>query len=410
LRARLRRTFRSFEVRNYRLYFLGQTVSTSGSWMQQIAIAWLVLDLTGSAFALGVTVALQALPYLVVGIWGGLIADRLPKRRLLICTQLAHTIVPFVLWALVAGGRIEMWIVYVLVLFRGFVNTLDNPARQSFVSEMVGRDRIVSAVSLNASVVQAGRLVGPAIAAVILATLGLAPCFLLNGLTFLFMVAMLLLMNPGELTPAPPAARGRGQVRDALAVVARTPDLRLPLLLMTVVGLLSFNFNVVLPAIARFTFHGTATTYALMMGFLAVGAFAGALASGARMTVSGRAVALASIAFGVALGIAATIDGLALVLVALVFVGATSVTFSASVQSALQLAAEPGMRGRILSLYQIVYMGTTPLGSLLVGWLAVAVGPRSGLVLGSLAALAAGTLGLWARGRSAVTRAASEVA
>jgi MFS family permease len=395
----MRRTFRAFEVRNYRLFFLGQSVSNSGSWMQQIAMAWLVLDVTGSAFALGATIALQALPYLLFGVWGGLLADRAPKRRLLICTQLAHTVVPFLLWVLVESGRVEMWMVYLLFFARGVVNSVDNPARQSFVPEMVGRDRIVSAVSLNASIVQASRLVGPAVAAVVIATLGLAPCFLVNGLTFLFMVAMLLLMRPGELTPAAVAPRGKGQVRQALAVAARTPDLRMPLLTMTVVGLFSFNFTVVLPAVARFTFHGTPTTYALMMGFLATGALGGALLSGTRATVSGRAVAWASIAFGAALGVAAVLNQLSLVLIALIVVGATSVTFSASVQSVLQLTAQPAMRGRILSLYQIVYTGTTPLGALLVGSLAATVGARSGLVVGSVAALVAGGLGVWSRRR-----------
>jgi MFS family permease len=406
VRSRARRAYSSLGVRNYRLYFFGQIVSISGSWMQQIAMAWLVLNLTGSAFTLGLTVALQTLPYLFVGVWGGLLADRLPKRRLLICTQLAQTIVPFAFWALVAGGAIEMWMVYALVFVRGLVNTLDNPARQSFVADMVGRDRIVNAVSLNASVVQAGRLFGPAIAAVILATLGLGPCFLVNGITFLFMVLMLFLMRPEELHPAPVTPRGRGQLRDALRVVAHTPDLLMPLLLMLVVGLLSFNFAVVLPSIARFTFHGTATTYALMMNFLALGALVGALVAGTRAVVSRRMVAWASLAFGAALGVTALADSLPLALVSLIAVGATSVTFSASVQSLLQLTSEPEMRGRILSLYQLVYMGTTPMGALLVGWLASTVGPRSGLVMGAAAALAAGAVGLWARSRSGVVAVA----
>jgi MFS family permease len=263
--ARLRFALRSLSVRNYRLYFLGQIVSVSGNWMQQVAIAWLVLRLTGSAFALGLTTALQTLPYLLLGPWGGLVADRVSKRRLLICTQLAQVIPPVVLWAVAEKGAAQIWMVYALVILRGTINTFDNPARQSFVTEMVGRDNVVNAVSLNASVIQTGRLLGPAIAAVVIATLGLAPCFILNALTFLFMVAMLLLMRPGELSPAPIAPRRKGQLREGLAVAARTPELRVPLAMMAVVGLLAFNFTVVLPAIARFTFDGTATTYALMV-------------------------------------------------------------------------------------------------------------------------------------------------
>ena len=398
--ARLRFALRSLSVRNYRLYFLGQVVSVSGSWMQQVAIAWLVLRLTGSAFALGVTTALQTLPYLLLGPWGGLVADRVSKRKLLICTQLAQVIPPVVLWIVAERGAAEVWMVYLLVLFRGVINTFDNPARQSFVTEMVGRDRVVNAVSLNASIIQAGRMIGPAIAAVVIATLGLAPCFILNALTFLFMVGMLLLMRPEELAPAPILPRRKGQLREGLAIAARTPELRVPLGMMAVVGLLAFNFTVVLPAIAKFTFGGTATTYALMVNFLAVGALGGALVSGTRTTVTPRWVAWSSVAFGVTLGGAALVDSLAVFLVAMVAVGAASVLFSASVQSSLQLAAEPEMRGRILSLYQLVYMGTTPLGALVVGALASTVGPRSGLVLGAAGALAAGGVGLWLQRRS----------
>jgi MFS family permease len=374
--------------------------------MQIVAMAWLVLRLTGSAFDLGVTTALQTAPYLLLSVWGGLVADRVSKRRLLVCTQLLLSVPPFLLWALIETGRVEIWMVWSLVVLRGVVNSFDNPARQSFVNEMVGRERIVNAVSLNASVMQAGRLFGPAVAAVIIATAGLAPCFLLNGASFLVMVAMLLLMRPSELRPAPAAARGKGLLREGLRYAARTPNLRLPLGMMAVVGLLAFNFTVVLPAVARFAFGGNATTYALMVNFLAVGALAAALVSGTRSTVTSRMVAWSSIGFGAALGLSALVADLAVFLVTMVAVGFASVMFSASVQSALQLEAPPEMRGRILSLYQIVYMGTTPLGALLVGALASTVGSRSGLVVGAAGALAAGAAGLWslARGRQAAGR------
>ncbi|HEX4518657.1 MAG TPA: MFS transporter [Gaiellaceae bacterium] len=386
----------SLRVRNYRLYFFGQVVSVSGNWMQQIAIAWLVLRLTGSAFQLGLTTALQTTPYLLLGAWGGLVADRFPKRRLLVTTQALQVIPPIVLWVLTQSGSIEMWMVYVLVVLRGVVNTVDNPARQSFVAEIVERDQLVNAVSLNASVIQAGRLFGPAIAALVIATLGLGPCFLLNALTFVFMIAMLLAMNASELHPEPVTPRGKGQLRAGLSVAARTPELRLPLLLMAVVGLFSFNFTVVLPAIARFTYGGTATTYAVMVNFLAVGALGGALISSMRTTISTRVVSAAALAFGLALCLAAAAPDLRLALPALLLVGAASVTFSASVQASLQLNAAPEMRGRILALYQIVYMGTTPIGALLVGGLAEATGARSGLVVGGIAASLAGVAGLWA--------------
>ena len=388
----------SLSIRNYRLYFFGQIVSMCGSWMQQIAIAWLVLDLTGSAFALGLAAALQSVPYLLVGPWSGLLVDRVSKRKLLVVTQVMQVLVPLALWALTESGAITIWLVYGLVFARGALNTVDNPARQSFVAEMVDADHLVNAVSLNASVTQAGRLVGPAIAAAVIATLGLGFCFLLNAATFVFMVVMLLLMRARELRPAPRAARGPGQFRAALGEVRRKPELRIPLLLMAVIGLLAFNFAVVLPAIARFTFHGTATTYALMANALGIGALAGAVVAGMRTTVTTRLVAVAATAFGITLTAAAAAASLPVSLVALVFAGAAMVTFSASVQASLQLAAAPEMRGRIVALYQMVFTGTTPLGALVVGALAATVGARSGLLLGGLGALAAGVYGLWVTG------------
>jgi MFS family permease len=395
MKANLARAFSSLAVRNYRLYFAGQIVSASGNWMQQIAIAWLVLKLTDSTLQLGLTTAAQQGPYLLLGAWGGLVADRLPTRRLLMFTQSAQMVAPAALGVIYELGTTKMWMVYAVVLTRGLLNTVDNPARQSFVAELVGRDRLVNAVSLNASVIQAARLVGPAAAAIVIATLGIGPCFLINSLSFTFMLAALWLIQPRELQPAAVAQRGKGQLRAGLSHAVHTPALRVPLLLMAVVGLLSFNFTVVLPAVARFTFNGTATTYALMMNFLAAGALAGAVAAGTRVTITPRNVSWASVGFGIALGLAAATSDLRITLAALIAVGAASVTFSASVQGVIQLAVEPEMRGRILSLYQILYQGTTPLGAILIGWLASVSGARSGLVLGAVAAVLAGLIGVW---------------
>jgi MFS family permease len=391
----LPRAFASLAVRNYRLYFFGQTLSTAGNWMQNVAMAWLVLRLTGSSFALGATTALQTAPYLVIGPWGGLIADRLPKRKLLIGTQVCQVIPPMFLWALTETGAIQIWMVFVLVTFRGVVQTMDNPARQSIVTEIVGPERVVNAVSLNASITQTGRLIGPAIAAVVIATIGLSFCFLLNAISFVCMVAFLLAMHADELLPAPPLAKGAGQVRSALALVRRQENLRVPILTMGMVGLLAFNFTVVLPAIAKFTFHGTATTYALMANALALGALVGALVAGIRSVITTRLVAASATIFGVTLAVAAAADSLPLALVALIAVGAASTTFQTAVQATVQLNAAPEMRGRILSLYQVVYQGTTPIGALIVGALAATAGARSGLVLGAVGGLAAGCYGFW---------------
>jgi MFS family permease len=302
-----------------------------------------------------------------------------------------------VLWALYSSGSIRIWMLYSLILVRGIVNAFDNPARQSIVGELVGRTQVVSAVSLNASLIQAGRLLGPAAGALIIATLGLGPCFLGAASTYGFMVVTLLLMRPGEIHASQVTPRGKGQIRAGVVHVAHKPELRVPLVLMAVVGLLAFNFNVALPAVARFTYHGTATTYALMMNFLAGGALVGALLSGMRTTITRRTMSFAALAFGVTLGLAAVADNLWLMLIALIGVGASSVTFSASVQAAIQLAVEPEMRGRVLSLYQALYQGSTPIGSIIVGAMAAEFGARSSLALGSVAALLAGAGGVWGR-------------
>lgn len=396
MRRRLALAFSSLAVRNYRLYFVGQTISTSGNWMQQIAVAWLVLKLTNSAFALGLATAAQQGPYLLFGAWGGLLADRLPRRRVLVCTQVLQMVAPTALGVLYVTGAVRLWMVFALSVARGTVNAIDNPARQTFVAELVGRDRLVNAVSLNASIVQAGRLLGPAVAALIIATLGLGLCFFLNALSFLGMLLVLFLMRPSEFVAGSLTTAGKGQLRAGFAYAARTPALRVPLLLMAFVGLLSFNFTVVLPAVARFTFHGTATTYALLMNFLAVGALGGAIATGARIAVTPRVTAWASVGLGAALGLASMSSSLDLILPAMIAVGAASVIFSASIQATLQLSVIPEMRGRILSLYQVLYQGTTPIGAILVGWLASMSGARSGLVLGAVAAIVAGLAGLWA--------------
>jgi predicted MFS family arabinose efflux permease len=359
--------------------------------MQTVAETWLVLRLTGSGVALGISAALQFAPVLLAGAWGGLLADRIDKRRLLTITQTLMMLPAVALWGLTAFGHVQLWQVFALILVRGSVNAVDNPARQSFVMEMVGRDRVVNAVSVNSVLVQTARIVGPALAALVIATVGVATCFLVNAMSFAAMLTALRRMDPAQLEPAPVSPRGRGQLREALRVVAATPALRTPLLLMAVVGTLSFNFTVVLPLLARFTLHGDASTYALLTSVMGAGAIIGALRNGARATVSPTVVAGAALSFGAGLAAAAIAPSLITVLVALVVVGASSVTFAASLNASLQLAVAPELRGRVMALYAIVFLGSTPIGGPLVGWVSQAQGPRAGLAVGALAALGAGT-------------------
>jgi len=276
-----------------------------------------------------------------------------------------------------------------LVLVRGTVLALDNPARQSFVVEIVGADRVLNAVALNSVVVHCSRILGPAAAGTIIALVGIAPCFAVNALSFLAMFIALRTMDPSALHTPKRAVRARGELRLALRYVARTPTLRIPLAMMALVGTISFNFQVLLPLLADFTWHGTAATYATLTAAMGVGSVAGALLAGARGRVSPRLLIVSSTLFGVAMLLAAAAPTLELQIAALIPLGAASVTFAAGVNSILQIAVEPVMRGRVMALYSIVFLGSTPIGAPLVGWLAEAAGPRAGLVAGGLAALLA---------------------
>lgn len=397
--AALNRTFLSLKVPNYRRYFSGQVISLVGNWMQIVAEMWLVVKLTGSGVSVGLTAALQFLPMLLFGAIGGVLADRVDKRRLLMLTQTLMAVPALTLWALTLHGAISVWMVYALVLTRGAVTAIDNPARQSFVSELVGSERIVNAVALNSVIVHTARIAGPALAGGVIALAGVGPCFLVNALSFGAMLIALWGMDVSALHTPRVVPRARGQLRSSLQYVRRTPALWIPLAMMALVGTLSFNFQVLLPLFASFTWHGTATTYALLTSAMGVGSVLGALLAGARGRVSPTLLVASSAAFGVLLLLAAVAPTLPLQVAVLVPLGVVSVTFAAGVNSALQLAVDPLMRGRVMALYSVVFIGSTPIGAPFVGWLAQAFGPRAGLVAGGVAALAAAVLArvAWAR-------------
>jgi MFS family permease len=322
------------------------------------------------------------------------LADRFPKRRLLTVTQLTMALPAPGLFAVTATGVVEPWMVFALVFARGSVNAIDHPARQSFVIEMVGQDRVVNAVGLNSVLIHSARIVGPALGGLLILVWGVEPCFLVNALSFGAMVVALRGMDPAELHAAPPAVRERGAVRAALAYVRRTPSLAIPLAMMAVVGTLGFNFQVILPLLARFTFEGGPGAYTALAVAMGIGSVAGALATGTRSRIGPRLLVGAALAFGTLALVAAAAPTLALEVAILVPLGAATVTFAAGINSALQLAARPEMRGRVMALYSIVFLGTTPIGGPLVGWLAEVAGPRAGLLLSGTAALVAAA-GAW---------------
>jgi MFS family permease len=389
--AAIRHSFNSLEVPNYRRYFAGQLISLSGTWMQTVAAIWVVLSLTGSGVAVGLTTALQFLPMLLIGAWGGLLADRFPKRQLLMTTQALMAIPAVWLFAVTAAGVVAPWMVYLGVFAMGAVNAVDNPTRQSFVFEMVGADRVVNAVSLNSVIVQAARIVGPALAGIMIATVGVVPCFALNALTFVAMILALWGMDPSRLHAAPVAEPEPGAIRAGLRYVMRTPELMVPLALMGLVGTLGFNFQVVLPLLAKFSFESGAMTYAALVSAMAVGSIAGALVNGHRGRTGPRLIAGGALAFGVSALLAAAMPSLALEILMLAILGAASVTFAATINSTLQLAVTPEMRGRVMALYSVVFLGSTPIGGPIAGWLAQNYDPRVALCLAG----ASGLLAAW---------------
>lgn len=390
------RTFRAVaHSRNFRLFFVGQAVSVTGTWMQQVATAWLVLRLTGSGVALGLQVALNFGPILLFGLWGGLLADRLDKRRLLVATQATQALLAAALWALVGLGVVELWMVYLLTLLQGLVLAVDQPTRHSFFAEMVREADLTNAVSLNSAVMTGTRVVGPALAGALISVVGLAPCFLANALSYLAVIGGLLAMRPAELRRPRGGLPVGGRVREGLLYVWRTPELRLPLALLAGVSTLSFNFSVLFPLLAEGPLGGGATAFGLLLSAMGVGSLMGSLAM-ARLERPGLArLGWAAVAFGLLSALAAWAPGLEEALLVMVPLGAASMVLTIATNSSLQLAARPEMRGRVMALFGVVFLGSAPIGGPIAGWVAERLGPRGALALAGAAAVVAGVLGLW---------------
>ncbi|MFF4168764.1 MFS transporter [Streptomyces sp. NPDC001744] len=382
-------TFSSLSIRNYRLFFTGAIVSNTGTWMARITQDWLVLSLTGSAAAVGVTTALQFLPMLLFGLYGGVIADRYPKRRLLLFSQAALGLCGLALAVLTLSGQVQVWHVYLIAFLLGMVTVVDNPARQTFVSEMVGPDRLRNAVSLNSANFQTARLVGPAVAGVLIAGVGSGWAFLLNGLSFLAPLVSLLLMRTGELHKVERAPRGKGQLREGLRYVAGRPDLIWPIVLVGFIGTFGFNFPIWLTAFSDGVFHVGAGTYGFLNTLMAAGSLAGALAAARRGSTRLRMLVVAAGVFG-ALEIAAALSpAFWLFALLLVPIGMIGLTVNITANSAVQMATDPAMRGRVMSLYMMVFAGGTPIGAPLLGWVTDAYGARVGFATGGVISLLA---------------------
>ena len=387
--------FSSLRIRNYRLFFVGQVVSNTGTWMQRIAQDWLVLSLTHSSTAVGVTTALQFLPMLLFGLYGGVLVDRLPKRGTLLVTQSAMGATGLVLAFLTLSGHVQVWHVYLAAFAAGLATVVDNPARQSFVSEMVGPRQLQNAVSLNSANFQSARLVGPAVAGVLITGVGTGWAFLYNGLSFVATIAGLLLMRPRELHVVQRAPRGKGQLREGLSYVAGHPELIWPIVLVGFIGTFGFNFPVWLSAFADDVFHAGAGAYSLFNTLMAVGSLTGALLAARRRRARLRVVIAAAAGFGVLETVAAGTSSLWLFSLLMVPIGMFGMTMNVTTNTAIQMGTDPAMRGRVIALFMMVFLGGTPLGAPLVGWITDTYGARVGFALGGLvSATTAVTIGL----------------
>lgn len=382
-------TFSSLKGRNYRLYFIGQGFSHVGNWMQTVGLGWLVLTLTGSGGALGTVLAFRFMPMLLGGPFGGIIVDRFDKRKLLYITQSAFAVVALLLSILVYTDLIQVWMLFVLAFTMGCIDVIDNPTRQTFVHEMVGQENLRNAVTLNGTEANLARAIGPMIAGSLIATVGIAFCFLANSVSFIALITVLALMNEKEFQKEKHPGKPRGHLLESISYAASVPLIRTVLLVMAVIGTLSYEFQVTLPLLAQTTFSGAAADYAALLSAMGAGSVAGGLFAASRKKIAPHEFVLSGIFFGLSIFITSIMPTLGLATVGMVFVGFFSINLTSLGNTMIQLEAEPHMRGRVMSLWSMAMFGSTLIGGPIVGLVGQYVGPRWGLGLGGVAAIAA---------------------
>ncbi len=392
LRRRATNTFASLRVRNYRLYFIGQGISLSGTWMQTIAQGWLVLQLTGSGTQVGLVVALQFLPLLLITPFGGLIADSFPKRRTLVITQVLFFIQQVTFSVVVLTGAVQMWMIYALALMFGLVNSVDNPTRQAFVSELVDRDHVRNAVALNATENNLARAVGPSLGALLIAGAGIGFCFIANAFTTLAILFALARLDGKALHTHPPGPRMHPwqQLVDAWQYMKRTKLIRDILIMAVIIGTFSYEFQISLPILAKFAFGADAAAYSRLWVAFGIGSVVGGLLAAGRKKVALHHLVGYAILFGISMLIVSSMPTLDLAVAAMLLVGFFSINFTSLANTSLQLEAEPAMRGRVMSLWTMAMLGSTPIGGPIIGFIAEHLGGRWGIAVGGLAALIAG--------------------
>ena len=378
------KTFSALEVPNYRLYVYGQGISLTGTWMQMAAQSWLVIQLTHSATMLGIIVALQTLPVLLLAPYGGLIADRVDKRKATIVAQALMGLQALTLGILTITGNVHVWEIGVLAVVLGINNAFEGPARQSFMLELVGGEHLRNAVSLNSTMVNMARLVGPAIGGLMIAAVGTGWCFMFNAVSFIAVISSLMRMDKSQLDPVPPTPRTKGQVREGIRYVRGVPRLVIPLMMMGIVGCFTYEFQVSLPYLAQHGLHAGPAAYGFMTAAMGAGAAVWGLVVATKGKTGIRTLVLSCIAFGTMMTFATLAPSLAFELVALALVGAASISFMSQANATIQLSAAPEMRGRVMALWFIALQGSTPIGGPIVGLVMSQYGARAGLALGAL--------------------------
>ncbi|HEY7104889.1 MAG TPA: MFS transporter [Acidimicrobiia bacterium] len=409
-RAAVHRSTRALSIRNFRIFFVGEVVSTVGSWMQMLAQAWLVLEITDSGGALGITLALQTLPVLVLGAWGGVVADRVDNRRLLVMTALAGTAQSIAVGTMVASGHITIHWIYFFALLLGVITAFDRPAMQAMNYELAGPDELSSAIGIASTINSGGRLLGPALAGILAGTVGLAPVFFLNAVTFAAVVVAMALIRPAEMYRRT-ADHAAVRLRDGLSYVWHHPTLRLAMIVMAVVGTFAYNFAIMVPSMIRFEFHSTPIALGVVQAIGGVGSVLGGLVAASFYRPTIRLLGMVTAAFGAFIALSALAPGLALFALVWLPLGVASAAFSTVDQTVLQRASEPQYQGRVMSLFTIAWMGTTPIGGLIAGAVIDTWSARVALGLGATAALAVGSVALaLSRRRTFADEEAAEVA
>ncbi|WP_421120476.1 MFS transporter [Aquihabitans daechungensis] len=387
-------TFRSLAHRNFRLFFAGQLISQTGTWLSMVTQTLLVLNLTDSGVALGLLMAFQFGPMLLLGAWAGAIADRSDKRTMLITLQAMAMAQSFVLGVIVLTGAASVPAIYALAAVQGVITAFDNPVRRSFVVEMVPATDLPNAVSLNSAVMTGSRVLGPAIAGALVLTVGYGWPFIIDGLSYTAVIGGLLMMRPNELFRSPPTPHRKGQVRQGLRYIRSEPNLLVPLIMMALIGTFAFNFQVTVPLLVDGPLSGGTGTFTLLFSVLSLGSLIGALATARRSRVTPQQLINAAAAFGVAMVLLAISPSLGVAFPVSVLLGLASIAFMTTSTAIVQLLAGPEYRGRVLAIQAMVFLGSTPIGGPIVGWVSDTVGPRAGIGLGALACFAAAAYGM----------------